>query len=57
MSSATSSVGLSGEWFRFLPNGDSQPRYRILNFRQSSRGHHECVTVGTYEQKKLRVNM
>ena len=47
---------MSGHRFRFLPNGDPPPKYRILNFRQPRPGHYEWVTVGTYDNKKLSVS-
>ena len=48
--------GLSGNNFRFLPNGDPTAKYRILNFRQPTPGNFEWVTVGMFEDKKLTVS-
>ncbi|KAK3599614.1 hypothetical protein CHS0354_035855 [Potamilus streckersoni] len=49
-------TGLSDQPFSFLPNGDGPPRYRILNFRQKSRGIYSWDTVGFFNNGHL-INM
>lgn len=46
-------VGLSGQNFAFLPNGDAPARYRILNYRQVERGRFEWKTIGYFLEKHL----
>ncbi|XP_061197748.1 metabotropic glutamate receptor-like [Saccostrea echinata] len=46
-------TGLSGQQFAFLPNGDAPARYRILNYRQVTRGRYEWKTIGFFLGKHL----
>ncbi|KAL4221716.1 hypothetical protein ACF0H5_019971 [Mactra antiquata] len=46
-------MGLTGQEFKFLPNGDGPARYRILNFRQKTLGEFEWETVGYFDNGKL----
>ncbi|KAK7490923.1 hypothetical protein BaRGS_00017795, partial [Batillaria attramentaria] len=48
-------TGLSGQKFRFLPNGDGPSRYRILNFRRTAQGDFEWATIGYYRDGKLKI--
>ena len=46
-------LGLSGDDFRFLSNGDGPPRYRILNFHQSGNDSYVWSTVGFFKHGNL----
>ncbi|XP_062575063.1 metabotropic glutamate receptor 3-like [Saccostrea cucullata] len=46
-------TGLSGQQFAFLPYGDAPARYRILNYRQVTRGRYEWKTIGFFLGKHL----
>ena len=48
-------IGLSGNQFHFLSNGDPPASYRILNFRRTDDQTYKWVTVGRYENKQLTV--
>lgn len=48
-------IGLAGDSFHFLPNGDVPPKYRILNYKRTSATNYSWVTVGTYEDGNLTV--
>ncbi|XP_049808113.1 metabotropic glutamate receptor 4-like [Schistocerca nitens] len=50
-------VGLSGDKFRFDPNGDGPARYNIIHFKQLRPGHFKWVRVGEYKEGELRLNM
>ncbi|KAJ9585161.1 hypothetical protein L9F63_003052, partial [Diploptera punctata] len=49
--------GLSGDKFRFDPNGDGPARYNIIHFKQMSPGKYQWVRVGEYMEGELRLNM
>jgi metabotropic X receptor len=49
--------GLSGDKFRFDPNGDGPARYNIIHFKQISLGKFQWIKVGEYMEGELRLNM
>jgi metabotropic X receptor len=49
--------GLSGDKFRFDPNGDGPARYNIIHFKQTSPGKFQWIKVGEYMEGELRLNM
>lgn len=49
--------GLSGDKFRFDPNGDGPARYNIIHFKQITTGNYQWVRVGEYMEGELRLNM
>jgi metabotropic X receptor len=49
--------GLSGDIFRFDPNGDGPARYNIIHFKQTSPGKFQWIKVGEYVEGELRLNM
>ncbi|KAJ4432053.1 hypothetical protein ANN_20667 [Periplaneta americana] len=49
--------GLSGDKFRFDPNGDGPARYNIIHFKQTSPGKFQWIKVGEYLEGELRLNM
>ncbi|XP_065332711.1 metabotropic glutamate receptor 2 isoform X4 [Cloeon dipterum] len=49
--------GLSGDNFRFDPQGDGPARYNIIHFKQVSQGVFRWVRVGEYWEGELRLNM
>ncbi|XP_023703761.1 metabotropic glutamate receptor 4 isoform X4 [Cryptotermes secundus] len=49
--------GLSGDNFRFDPNGDGPARYNIIHFKQTSPGKFQWIKVGEYMEGELRLNM
>ncbi|XP_046679487.1 metabotropic glutamate receptor 4-like [Homalodisca vitripennis] len=49
--------GLSGDKFRFDPNGDGPARYNIIHFKQVTAGNYQWVHVGEYVEGELRLNM
>lgn len=50
-------IGLSGDKFRFDPNGDGPARYNIIHFKQTSPGKFQWIKVGEYMEGELRLNM
>lgn len=46
-------IGLTGQDFEFLENGDGPARYRILNFRQTQPGIFQWDTVGYFKDGQL----
>lgn len=49
--------GLSGDMFKFDPNGDGPARYNIIHFKQISLGKYQWIKVGEYMEGELRLNM
>ncbi|XP_046389805.1 metabotropic glutamate receptor 2-like isoform X2 [Ischnura elegans] len=49
--------GLSGDKFRFDPQGDGPARYNIIHFKQLSPGRYKWVRVGEYTDGELKLNM
>ncbi|XP_059480181.1 metabotropic glutamate receptor 4 isoform X2 [Neocloeon triangulifer] len=49
--------GLSGDNFRFDPQGDGPARYNIIHFKQVSPGVFRWLKVGEYWEGELRLNM
>ncbi|RZF34252.1 hypothetical protein LSTR_LSTR013344, partial [Laodelphax striatellus] len=49
--------GLSGDKFRFDPNGDGPARYNIIHFKQISTGNFSWIRVGEYIEGELRLDM
>ncbi|XP_075237834.1 metabotropic glutamate receptor 2-like [Lycorma delicatula] len=49
--------GLSGDKFKFDPNGDGPARYNIIHFKQLSAGNYSWIRVGEYIDGELRLNM
>ncbi|XP_063888044.1 LOW QUALITY PROTEIN: metabotropic glutamate receptor 6-like [Scylla paramamosain] len=50
-------TGLSGDRFKFDDNGDGPARYNIIHFKQVPPGRYAWITVGTYIEGELRMNM
>ncbi|KAG8300225.1 hypothetical protein J6590_081101 [Homalodisca vitripennis] len=50
-------ICLSGDKFRFDPNGDGPARYNIIHFKQVTAGNYQWVHVGEYVEGELRLNM
>ncbi|XP_071445912.1 metabotropic glutamate receptor 2-like [Hetaerina americana] len=50
-------TGLSGDKFRFDPQGDGPARYNIIHFKQLSPGRYKWVRVGDYTDGVLNLNM
>lgn len=49
--------GLSGDKFKFDPNGDGPARYNIIHFKQVTAGNYQWVHVGEYMEGELHLNM
>jgi len=49
--------GLSGDNFRFDPNGDGPARYNIIHFKQVRPGDWRWLRVGEYRDGQLMLNM
>lgn len=49
--------GLSGDKFRFDPNGDGPARYNVIHFKQVKRGDYRWIDVGEYIEGELRLNV
>ncbi|XP_037076354.1 metabotropic glutamate receptor-like [Pollicipes pollicipes] len=49
--------GLSGDRFQFDEQGDGPARYRIIHFKQVTRGRYSWDQVGEYIGNQLRLNM
>ncbi|CAH1404467.1 unnamed protein product [Nezara viridula] len=48
---------LSGDKFKFDPNGDGPARYNIVHFKQVRKGEYQWVQVGQYIEGELKLNM
>ena len=49
--------GLSGDNFRFDLNGDGPARYNIIHYKQVKLGQYQWVTVGSFQDDKIQLNM
>ncbi|XP_070560422.1 metabotropic glutamate receptor 2-like isoform X2 [Ptychodera flava] len=49
--------GITGDTFEFMENGDGPPRYKIMNYKQTSPGKYGYVEAGRYIEQTLDLDM